>query len=368
MKKIIHLSSVHNALDSRIVHKELMCLQRYFSSYYLCLNAKNNFKYENIEIISLNVNYYGKIKRIFFSPIRLFIKALKLNGDIYHFHDPELMIIGILLKMFGKRVIYDIHENLRGMIFSRKWIKNHFIKKIIMHYAWFLDRLTIHVVDGIVLARPDLKKYYSRKKNIVFKNVPNLQKYNIKNNERKQKNNIPVIIYSGGLTQIRGICQLIEAMHILKGKAILWLMGPWLEDDLQKRCENLRGYKYVKYIGILPYGEHFQYIKQADFGIIPFLPAPNHNTTLPNKPFEYILNNIPVLMSNFKYWKIIFNNIAYFFDPTNPHDIAKIIEKAIQSNNTDMLKNAKKRLYSEFNLEIECKKLITFYKKILNEK
>jgi len=50
-------------------------------------------------------------------------KAKEINADIYHFHDPELMIVGYLLsKVQGKRVIYDVHEDVPRQIMSKTWI------------------------------------------------------------------------------------------------------------------------------------------------------------------------------------------------------------------------------------------------------
>jgi hypothetical protein len=53
---------------------------------------------------------------------QVYRKALKTDADIYHLHDPELMPLGLLLKLQRKKVIYDVHENLPKQISIKHWI------------------------------------------------------------------------------------------------------------------------------------------------------------------------------------------------------------------------------------------------------
>ncbi len=160
MKKIIHLTSVHKALDSRIYYKELSSLKTHYTCTLIC-NDKLIENNEDIKIIALD--YKGnKIERMLFSPFQILIKSLKNDADIYHLHDPELLIPGLILKLFNKRVIYDVHENIRGMIKARKWIRGRITKFFISQIVWFLDRFSIMFFDGIVVARPDLIGFYKK--------------------------------------------------------------------------------------------------------------------------------------------------------------------------------------------------------------
>jgi hypothetical protein len=49
------------------------------------------------------------LQRMMWLTLKAFCLALEQKADIYHFHPPELLFIGVLLKLFTrKKVIYDV--------------------------------------------------------------------------------------------------------------------------------------------------------------------------------------------------------------------------------------------------------------------
>src|SRR5206468_7819825 len=66
--------------------------------------------------------------------------GVRENADVYHFHDVELILTGCLLKLRGKKVIYDVHENYSADIFKEKpylpiWIR-HVLASSVASAEW----------------------------------------------------------------------------------------------------------------------------------------------------------------------------------------------------------------------------------------
>ncbi|MCP4149683.1 MAG: glycosyltransferase family 4 protein, partial [bacterium] len=122
--KVCHLTSVHPSRDTRILYKECQSLAA--AGYDVTLIAKNEKKEENVEGVKINSfpHIKNRILRVLMSPLRMYRIAVKQKANIYHFHDPELLITGLLLRIFTRsKVIYDIHEDYAKNIIDRKRIK-----------------------------------------------------------------------------------------------------------------------------------------------------------------------------------------------------------------------------------------------------
>ena len=120
--KVCHLSSVHYAMDTRIFYKMCQALKE---DYEVTLIAHHPQKetVNGVHIIPFKV-FRNRNVRVLFSWLLMFRLAIKQKAQIYHFHDPELIPCGILLSMLGKKVIYDVHENIAEDIFDKPWIRN----------------------------------------------------------------------------------------------------------------------------------------------------------------------------------------------------------------------------------------------------
>ena len=103
---VVHLTSVHARYDTRIFLK--MCSSLAVHGYKVSLVVADGFGEEcksGVDIVDVGAKTGGRLSRMTNSVYKVYAKAKDLNADIYHLHDPELLPIGLLLKLSGKKVI-----------------------------------------------------------------------------------------------------------------------------------------------------------------------------------------------------------------------------------------------------------------------
>ncbi len=360
--KIAHITSVHPQNDNRILYKECTTLSRIGYDVTLIAAGAETQKANGTQIIGYEKANAGRVKRMiqtsFFDMIK---ECKKVDAEIYHFHDPELIFMGLYLKFLGKKVIYDIHENNPAAILSKPYIKSKLLKKVFSITFNILEQLTIKFFDAIVTARPDISSRFKHKRLITLRNFPILEDM-LETKTIEIHKTKPAVIYVGGMSSIRGIPELIKAFKYLP-EYELWLLGPIKEKKIEQDIEEQEN---VKYFGIVEAYDVFSYILKADIGIITFLPVPNHIHTLATKPFEYMACGKPMIMSNFTYWEETFGESSLYVDPTDIHDIAQTIQKLIEDE-TLRKKMGEKNLNlskNEYNWTQESQKLIALYKEL----
>ncbi|TEU17385.1 MAG: hypothetical protein E3J21_08470 [Anaerolineales bacterium] len=110
--KVCVMTSVHPPFDPRIFHKEAQTLVQ--AGYEVVLIAPHDKESENVD--GVHIIGLPRYKRRFYRPLnwwRILRVALRQKADVYHFHDPELLPIGLWLQWWtGKPVVYDVHETL----------------------------------------------------------------------------------------------------------------------------------------------------------------------------------------------------------------------------------------------------------------
>ncbi|MFN4219611.1 MAG: glycosyltransferase family 4 protein [bacterium] len=369
-QKVVHITTVHPVFDTRIFHKEAKTLAQ--AGYDTTLIAQHN---QNETINKINILALPKPRnrfaRIFILSWQAFKLAMQKKAHIYHFHDPELLPIGVLLKLFTQaKVIYDVHEDVPQQILTKHWIPVY-LRKPISTLFNIIEKLLTKFIDAVVVATEGIAEKFAKFNPVVVHNYPDLEM--LPNLSKVHKKDSKVLVYVGGISRIRGILEIIRALEYLDhiNDLRLDLIGKFEPPELENELQKLPGYKRVRYLGWLQPTEIYNHIKETNAGLVCLHPEPRFIKALPVKLFEYMAAGLPVISSNFPLWKEIVegNKCGICVDPLNPKDIAQAIEYLLThpEEAQKMGQNGRLAIEQKYNWKIESQNLLKLYQNLLNK-
>ena len=168
--KIVHLTSVHSPFDTRIFHKECRTLaQSGLETVLIAPHEQDELSCGvRIKFLPKPLNRW---RRMTTTPWQVYKMALTEDALVYHFHDSELIPISLLLKLHGKLLIYDVHEDLPRQILNKDWIPSR-LRKTVAKLAELVEILSTRFFDGVVAATPTIAKRFSAAKTVDVANFP----------------------------------------------------------------------------------------------------------------------------------------------------------------------------------------------------
>ena len=369
-KKVIQVTTLHSRDDVRIYQKISKSLAKKYNVILLCADGKGNEIKNSNEILDLSILKNDNFLLRILLNFKVIIKCFSLKGDYYHFHDPELIFAGILLRLFNYKVIFDSHEHIPDDILDKYYIPKN-IRLIIRSIYVFLEKFLLKFYSGLIGATPYIRDHLKKMNNNVIDicNYPILDNPKLSDKEAaKQSNDLNYICYVGGITKTRGIQELVQALELTKNKVILNLAGNFSPASFEHELKNLPGWRNVNYLGYLSKDQVNKVYSESLMGIITSHPTPAFIYSLPVKMFEYMSYKLPVIASNFKLFSDIFNasKCGLNVNPCNPKEIAQAIDDLIKNptKRYEMGKNGHHAIINKYNWDTEEQKLFSFYKKL----
>lgn len=371
MIKVCHMTSVHPPEDVRIFHKECVSLAKAGYETYLVQRGES-YEKEGVHIVGVGAPPKGRIQRMTNFARSVYQKALEIDADIYHFHDPELLPYGLKLKKRGKKVIFDSHEIYAIQISQKSYLPRWVIRLITCCYICY-EKHVVKQLDAVVVPglRGDRLFFDGKAKKLVI--VDNTAKLDelydhycpeITRNTRQ-------VCYVGSLTQARGITLSIKAVYAAQCR--LFLAGKFVPAGYEESLRAMPEFSCVEYQGELDRTGVQDLLNRSSIGLCLMSAGLQFqvNSNLNVKTYEYMAMGMPVILSCNPYNRTILDQWKFGIcvNPNNEKEVTDAIcyllnhpEEARQ-----MGENGRRAIKEKFNWGVEEKKLLALYEEVLSD-
>jgi glycosyltransferase involved in cell wall biosynthesis len=294
--------------------------------------------------------------------IRLFFKIVFNKYDYVLSNDLDTLPASFIASKLKKlTLIYDSHElfsegpELQGRSFVKGFwtrLENFFIPRIKKSYT----------------VSQSISDYYNSKYNANFgvvRNVPLIERKIVKKEVKFPTTN-KTVLYQGVLNPGRGIKPMIKALHFLEEIDLIIIGYGKVEAELIEFVKDELLDNRVHFLGRIPHEELPNYTQLADIGMVLEEPlGKSFEFSLPNKLFDYIHAELPIISGNLVEIKNIIEtyNVGLVIENYQPETIAKTIERLITDKELyQQIKEQQKKIKHQFCWEKEQQKLENYFK------
>jgi glycosyltransferase involved in cell wall biosynthesis len=360
--RVAHLTSVHEALDSRIFYRECRSLARAGYDVVIIAPGAAEAVVDGVRIRALPLPK-NRAQRVLLTGFAVLRAALRERADVYHLHDPELLACGVLLRLLGKRVVYDAHEDVPKDVAQKRYIPAP-LRRPLAAIAAQASRALTRGLDGTVVAVPAIAKEVRGRRVVTVHNYPVLEDL-LAIEPRPWAERSRAAIYLGYITESRGLWEMMAAMALLPPSARLTLAGRFDDPALAARASGAPQWSRIDYVGWVEGSALWQLAADAKIGVVTLHPTPTFLDSLPTKLFEYMALGLPVVASDFPQWRSIVeqSGCGVLVDPLDPASIAAAIAGLLEDpeRSQAMGQRGRRAVIERFGWDAEARKLIALY-------
>ena len=369
--KIAHLTSANDPMDVRIFKKECLTLQK--AGYKVRIVGPGNAGLEFDEVkISTVPTARNRLERMLVTTWRVYRSAISVDSQLYHLHNPELVPVGIWLKVWRKKVVYDAREDLPSEVLDKPWIPQ-WLRGSVSLFTKILLFLAGRTFDGVVVVNPKIAKSFPSKNTALIPDYPLLEQFP-QTGEIDYNARPPAVVYAGTIEVVKGIKEMVWAIELLPEhlQARLMLAGRFGSPDLQEEVHGLAGWKRVDFLGMLIQTQVIPLLSSARVGLMVYHPASDEYIyAQPTKLFEYMAAGIPVVASDFPSWRTFVDveGCGILVDPLDPKKIAEAVEWLLVHpvEAERMGQRGRQAVLREYNWESQADKLLRLYDRVLSK-
>lgn len=364
-KVVCHLTTAHPANDGRIYYRE--CLSLSMKSNYKVILLANGTLPEPKEVFHINLGVIpgNRVTRIFRSQFLGLKAILKVKADLWHIHDPELLICASILILLRKKIIWDAHEDYFLQFERKVHYRSYmpiFLDVLIGRFVITLLKFVDRNAAAVVCATKSIESKYTNSNKVIVGNEARLEEFRechptFFNNK---------ILFTGSTDYSQSFRENVLAISRFP-ELCLTVAGRFKDDSDWKFAKEILGSR-IQHLGWLNRKELAKAISNSKLGLLTYNDAPTNETNSPNKKFEFSAGGLPCIatptQANIEWNKE--SGGAFLANGFGTEDIALAIEKAISSiGEWEKCSNSTRNWSESFgNWSISENRLLELYRKL----
>lgn len=366
---LIHMTTVHRRDDARIRLKEVATLARAFDAevrLYVQDGEGDETVPEGYSIVDTGPRR-ARLARMTRGAWQMIRAVRRARPAVAHFHDPELLPWAILLRLSGIKVVYDVHEDVPRQIQHNTRI-NPLVRRALSPLVSLVEWCAARLLTAVVTATPEIAARFPARKTVVVANYPMIEEF-AEPGQQPMVERDRVFVYIGGLTRIRGLFSMAEAIERLgEPGACLQLAGDFVAEEERAALAASPGWKLVRYEGWVNRAEVGEILSTARAGLVTLLPIRNYIDARPIKLFEYMAAGLPVIASDFPRWRDIVegSRCGILVDPTDADAIASAMRWILDHPDEahEMGMRGRQAVLDQYNWNSQAENLVTLYRSL----
>ena len=359
MNIVNHITTVHSRYDTRILENQCVHLAKKYNVTLLVTDGKPDENYSGVRITSL-YSTKGKFHRLVCSFFKLPFLIKKRKSDIYHFHDPELLLAALLLYFYGCNVVFDVHEDYELDLIQKNWIPKKLRKLTVIVYG-LLSNYCFRRFSSVITVTEKIAQKLAGNVTVV-KNYPRKEL-----SEKPFSNkNLYKFCYVGSISIKRGLDNLLKVASASKEPFLLIGNFAGAQDKLFFDNNTTKNIDHIGYVHPkkIPY-----YLSKAQIGLHLVENDVNLLEGIPLKILEYASAGLHIICCDSKSWKEEFSKLptCNFTRPSDTKKIIKISNEIIKLDKK-ILKIAQEVVIKDYSWQSQFFKLSNVYSSILSIK
>jgi glycosyltransferase involved in cell wall biosynthesis len=297
--------------------------------------------------------------------------AASEKAQIYHLHnEPELLLWSLPLRLRGKRVVFDMHENLPKQILGKAWLPR-WTRGMVSWLARLAQRILLPGMPVVFAHMSYEKDHPWVRRSATVLNVPLADELLA---IAEPKHPVFTVSYLGRISRIRGFHTILDAAEILarQGRRLEFECVGLIETDEQVEVTERasRAILPVRASGRwLPPTEAYRMTARCHAGFVILKNVPNNYDNWPTKMFEYMALGVPVIASDFPFYRSVVEGSAcgLCVDPDSAEQLAEAIEWLMDhpTEAAEMGRRGREAIRHKYNWRHEGAKLLRFYDEVL---